>query len=169
MHTLALLLNAKRRRRGSIDFDLPEPVIRFDPQGNMASIVRSERGWSHRLIEEFMLSANECVATWVEAQAPSLYRIHEMPDPKRIIDFEDTAATFGYSLGLSSLPVKRFEMKSDRRENRLPRQRPLPPRQDPRSRPQPRSPSHPRCTSVSPPKSPEPPRSASSPSSCSAA
>ena len=118
MHTLALLLNTKRRRRGSIDFDLPEPVIRFDPQGNMASIVRSERGWSHRLIEEFMLSANECVATWLEAHTPSLYRIHEMPDPKRIIDFEDTAATFGYSLGLSSLPVKRFEMKSDRRDSR---------------------------------------------------
>ena len=62
MLELALKLNAKRKRRGSIDFDLPEPVIQFDPQGNMESIVRSERGWSHRLIEEFMLSANECVA-----------------------------------------------------------------------------------------------------------
>jgi ribonuclease R len=118
MHTLALLLNAKRRRRGSIDFDLPEPVIRFDPQGNMASIVRSERGWSHRLIEEFMLSANECVAHWLEAQAPSIYRIHEMPDPKRIVEFEETAGTFGYSLGLTSLPVKKVSMKSDRREAR---------------------------------------------------
>jgi ribonuclease R len=118
MHTLALLLNAKRHRRGSIDFDLPEPVILFDPQGNMASIVRSERGWSHRLIEEFMLSANECVAHWLEAQAPSIYRIHEMPDPKRIIEFEDTAATFGYSLGLTSLPVKKVQMKSDRRDAR---------------------------------------------------
>ena len=63
MLELALKLNAKRKRRGSIDFDLPEPVIQFDPQGNMESIVRSERGWSHRLIEEFMLTANECVAT----------------------------------------------------------------------------------------------------------
>jgi ribonuclease R len=118
MHTLALLLNAKRKRRGSIDFDLPEPVIRFDPQGNMASIVRSERGWSHRLIEEFMLSANECVAHWLEAQAPSIYRIHEMPDPKRIVEFEETAGTFGYSLGLTSLPVKKVAMKSDRRDAR---------------------------------------------------
>ncbi len=118
MHALALLLNAKRHRRGSIDFDLPEPVIRFDPQGNMASIVRSERGWSHRLIEEFMLSANECVAHWLEAHAPSIYRIHETPDPKRIIDFEETAGSFGYSLGLSSLPVKRVQMKSDRRDAR---------------------------------------------------
>ncbi|WP_213804094.1 RNB domain-containing ribonuclease [Granulicella sp. dw_53] len=119
MLELALKLNAKRRRRGSIDFDLPEPVIRFDPKGNMESIVRSERGWSHRLIEEFMLSANECVATWIERQGvASVYRIHETPDPKRIVDFEETAAGFGYSLGIGNLPVKRMTMKSDRRDVR---------------------------------------------------
>jgi ribonuclease R len=119
MYELALKLNAKRHRRGSIDFDLPEPVIEFDPDGNMESIVRSERGWSHRLIEEFMLSANECVATWIESNAiPGIYRIHETPDPKRILDFEETASGFGYSLGFSSLPVKRMTMKSDRREAR---------------------------------------------------
>ena len=119
MLELALKLNAKRRRRGSIDFDLPEPVIQFDPQGNMESIVRSERGWSHRLIEEFMLSANECVATWIESQGvASIYRIHETPDPKRVIDFEETAAGFGYSLGIGNLPVKRMTMKSDRRDVR---------------------------------------------------
>ena len=93
MYELALKLNAKRHRRGSIDFDLPEPVIQFDPDGNMEAIVRSQRGWSHRLIEEFMLSANECVAHWIEAQGvPRIYRIHEMPDPKRIVDFEETAS-----------------------------------------------------------------------------
>jgi ribonuclease R len=119
MYELALKLNAKRHRRGSIDFDLPEPVIEFDPDGNMESIVRSERGWAHRLIEEFMLSANECVATWIEKNAvPSLYRIHEMPDPKRILDFEETASGFGYSLGFSSLPVKQVTMKADRRDVR---------------------------------------------------
>ena len=119
MLELALKLNAKRKRRGSIDFDLPEPVIQFDPQGNMESIVRSERGWSHRLIEEFMLSANECVAHWIEAQeVGSIYRIHETPDPKRIVDFEETAAGFGYSLGIGNLPVKRMTMKSDRRDVR---------------------------------------------------
>jgi ribonuclease R len=119
MYELALRLNAKRNRRGSIDFDLPEPVIEFDPQGNMESIVRSERGWAHRLIEEFMLSANECVATWIEKNTvPSLYRIHEMPDPKRILDFEETASGFGYSLGFSSLPVKQVTMKADRRAAR---------------------------------------------------
>jgi ribonuclease R len=134
MHELALLLNQKRHRRGSIDFDLPEPVIQFDPQGNMAAITRSERGWSNRLIEEFMLTANECVAHWLEAQtllssfaggggsasvlSGSIYRIHELPDPKRILDFEETAATYGQTLGFSSLPVKKFTMKSDRRSSR---------------------------------------------------
>ena len=119
MYDLALKLNAKRHRRGSIDFDLPEPVIQFDPDGNMQAIVRSQRGWSHRLIEEFMLSANECVAHWIEANdIPGIYRIHETPDPKRIVDFEDTAAQFGYSLGFSSLPVKRIQTKGDRRNTR---------------------------------------------------
>ena len=119
MLELALRLNAKRVRRGSIDFDLPEPVVEFDPDGNMKAIVRSERGWSHRLIEEFMLSANECVATWLERQGiPSIYRIHEMPDPKRIVEFEETAAGFGHSLGLGNLPVRKLTMKSDRRDSR---------------------------------------------------
>lgn len=119
MLSLALLLNRKRQRRGSIDFDLPEPVIAFDPDGNMQSIVRSERGWAHRLIEEFMLSANECVARWIEENGiPGIYRIHETPDPKRILDFEETASGFGYSLGFANLPVKRVTMKSDRRDAR---------------------------------------------------
>ncbi len=118
MQELAVLLNGKRHRRGSIDFDLPEPVISFDPQGNMAAITRSERGWSHRLIEEFMLTANECVAHWLEARGASIYRIHELPDPKRILDFEETAAAYGQSLGFSSLPVKKFTMKSDTRSAR---------------------------------------------------
>ena len=49
---------------------------------------------------------------------PSIYRIHEMPDPKRIVDFEETASGFGYSLGFGSLPVKRMTMKGDRRDVR---------------------------------------------------
>ncbi|MGC9199590.1 MAG: ribonuclease R family protein [Acidobacteriaceae bacterium] len=124
MLQLALRLNAKRVRRGSIDFDLPEPVVEFDPDGNMKAIVRSERGWAHRLIEEFMLSANECVAHWLEgrglnrAGVPSLYRIHETPDPKKIVEFEETAAAFGHSLGIGSLPVRTITLKADRRELR---------------------------------------------------
>jgi ribonuclease R len=116
MRDLALILNRKRERRGSIDFDLPEPVIEFDEFGLMRSIARSERNMAHRLIEEFMLSANECVAQHLESRRiASLYRIHEKPDAKRVYDFEVIAATFGYSLGVGALPIQRLQMKADRR------------------------------------------------------
>ena len=115
MKDLALILNRKRQRRGSIDFDLPEPVIEFDEQGLMQGVARSERNIAHRLIEEFMLSANECVAQYLEARVPSLYRIHEKPDAKRVYEFEVTAATWGYSLGVGSLPIRRVQLKGDRR------------------------------------------------------
>ncbi|MHB1022427.1 MAG: ribonuclease R family protein [Acidobacteriaceae bacterium] len=119
MHELSLLLNKKRVRRGSIDFDLPEPLIEFDELGAMQGVVRSQRKWAHRLIEEFMLAANECVATWLEHQAiPSIYRIHEKPEPKKVVEFEDTAAGFGYSLGLGNLPVRRIQTRGDRRDQR---------------------------------------------------
>ncbi|MGC1782471.1 MAG: RNB domain-containing ribonuclease [Acidobacteriaceae bacterium] len=117
MYTLAQLMNARREQRGSIDFDLPEPVIQFDEQGRMRGIVRSERSWANRLIEEFMLAANECVASWIESlEVPSIYRIHEKPDAKRVANFEEIAAHFGYSLGLGALPVKRMELRGDRRD-----------------------------------------------------
>jgi ribonuclease R len=116
MQRLAEILNRKREVRGSIDFDLPEPAIQFDEHGAMIAVTRSTRNWAHRLIEEFMLSANECVASWLSEHAPALYRIHEKPDPKRILDFEDVAAGFGYSLGIGNLPVKRFSMKHESRE-----------------------------------------------------
>jgi ribonuclease R len=116
MRDLALILNRKRERRGSIDFDLPEPVIEFDELGLMKSISRSERNIAHRLIEEFMLSANECVAHDLESRnVGSLYRIHEKPDAKRVYDFEVIAATFGYSLGVGALPIHRVQTKTDRR------------------------------------------------------
>ena len=118
MRDLALILRHKRERRGSIDFDLPEPVIEFDEQGLMKSITRSERNMAHRLIEEFMLAANECVAGYLEnKRIASLYRIHEKPDARRVYDFEVIAATFGYSLGVGALPIQRIQMKSDRRAN----------------------------------------------------
>ena len=119
MRELALILNRKRVRRGSIDFDLPEPVIEFDENGLMKSVTRSERNIAHRLIEEFMLSANECVASYLEKRhIASLYRIHEKPDPKRVYDFETIAATFGYSLGVGALPVKRVQLKGERSNRR---------------------------------------------------
>jgi ribonuclease R len=119
MRDLALILNRKRQRRGSIDFDLPEPVIEFDELGLMKSVTRSERNTAHRLIEEFMLAANECVAQYLETKrVASLYRIHEKPDAKRVYDFEVIAATFGYSLGVGALPIHRVQFKSDRRATR---------------------------------------------------
>ena len=117
MLMLAQKMNARREQRGSIDFDLPEPVIEFDDQGRMRGIVRSERTWANRLIEEFMLAANECVASWIESLGvPSMYRIHEKPDAKRVANFEEIAAHFGYSLGVGALPVKRIELRGDRRD-----------------------------------------------------
>ena len=116
MRELETILNRKRQRRGSIDFDLPEPVIEFDEHGLMKSITRSERNIAHRIIEEFMLSANESVAQYLEnKRVGSLYRIHEKPDAKRVYDFETIAATFGYSLGVGALPIQRMQLKADRR------------------------------------------------------
>ena len=116
MRDLAMILNRKRQRRGSIDFDLPEAVIEFDDFGLMKSITRSERNIAHRLIEEFMLSANESVAQYLEnKRVGSLYRIHDKPDAKRVYDFEVIASTFGYSLGVGALPIHRVQMKTDRR------------------------------------------------------
>jgi len=131
MKLLAEVLNHKRNRRGSIDFDLPEPIIEFDEFGAMKSVTRSERNWAHRLIEEFMLAANESVASWIEnLSVPSLYRIHEKPEARRVVEFEETAASFGYSLGVGNLPVRKFQTRGERREQhgrgRNPRQHEVP-------------------------------------------
>ena len=117
MRELAMILNRKRVRRGSIDFDLPDPVIEFDENGLMKGVTRSERNIAHRIIEEFMLAANESVASYLEGKhVASLYRVHEKPDPKRVYEFETIAAAFGYSLGVGPLAVKRMTMRSERRE-----------------------------------------------------
>jgi ribonuclease R len=131
MKRLAVLMNQRREERGSIDFDLPEPVIEFDEHGQMRGVTRSERTWANRLIEEFMLAANECVAVWIEdLGVPSLYRIHEKPEPRRVVQFEELAASFGYSLGLGPLPVKRVVTRAERRDShgrgRNPRQHEVP-------------------------------------------
>ena len=117
MRELALLLNRKRERRGSIDFDLPEPLIEFDQWGAMTGVTRAPRNIAHRIIEEFMLAANEAVASHLEsAGIASIYRIHEKPDPKRVMEFEEVAAHFGYSLGVGAIPVKKFGITDRRRD-----------------------------------------------------
>jgi ribonuclease R len=115
MKELALLLNKRRGARGSIDFDLPEAVIEFDDQGRMLSIARSERNIAHRLIEEFMLAANEAVAEYLEKRGvASLHRVHEKPDPKKVLEFEELAHAFGYSLGVEDLAERRITVRHGR-------------------------------------------------------
>ncbi len=119
MRELALILNRKRSKRGSIDFDMPETNIELDMSGQMIGVTRAERNIAHRIIEEFMLAANEAVAGHLETAAvPALYRIHERPDPKRVMEFEEIAAHFGYSLGIGAIPVKRFPVVERRRDGR---------------------------------------------------
>jgi ribonuclease R len=116
MRELAEILQRKRYKRGSIDFDLPEPLIEFDETGVMTGIARSPRNIANRIIEEFMLAANEAVAarlahTSESDGGPAIYRVHEQPDPKRIMEFEEVAAQFGYSLGVGAIPVSRHRYK----------------------------------------------------------
>jgi ribonuclease R len=100
MKKLALLLMQNRRKRGSIDFDLPEPEIIIDlTTGKMTGVMKAERNLAHRIIEEFMLLANEVVATHISnSEAPGIYRVHEPPPPEKIMDFAAVAATLGYQL-----------------------------------------------------------------------
>jgi ribonuclease R len=115
MKELALRLNVRRQARGSIDFDLPEPVIEFDSAGRMQGIVRSERNIAHRIIEEFMLAANEAVAQYLQRRGiASLRRVHEKPDPKKILEFEELAHAFGYSLGVEDLMERRVSVRHGR-------------------------------------------------------
>ncbi len=109
MRELALILTRKRARRGSIDFDLPEALLEFDEFGEMTGVTRAPRNIAHRLIEEFMLAANEAVASHLEAAGvPMIFRIHDRPDPKRVLEFEEVASRFGYSFGAGAARVKRF-------------------------------------------------------------
>jgi ribonuclease R len=97
MDELARLMRQRRYERGSLDFDLPEPKLVLGASGEMTGIVASERLDSMRVIEEFMLAANEAVAAQLHrADVPALYRIHERPDPERVEEFCELVASLGY-------------------------------------------------------------------------
>jgi len=99
MQELCLILAKKRYRRGSVDFDLPEAEMEFDAKGRVIRVVPAERNISHRIIEEFMLLANEAVAERLATSGgPGLYRIHEKPDPLKVDDFATFALSLGYRL-----------------------------------------------------------------------
>jgi len=115
MKELALLLNARRNEKGSIDFDLPEPVIEFDEEQKMTNITRSERNIAHRLIEEFMLAANRAVAGYLLKRGiAALHRVHEKPDAKKVLEFEELARAFGYSLGVENLHQREIAVRHGR-------------------------------------------------------
>ncbi len=100
---LALALQKKRRQRGSIDFNLPEPEFTLSDAGGVSEISRSERNFANQLIEEFMLAANEAVAELATASmVPAIYRVHEPPDPVKTEDF----FTFAKTLGLHLPPLE---------------------------------------------------------------
>ncbi len=101
MAELTRVLNNRRRARGAIDFDLPESEIRYDPDANVLGIFKSERTFAHRLIEEFMLAANEAVAEHFASRGlPFIYRIHEPPDRLKVEEFAAIAARFGHRFEL---------------------------------------------------------------------
>jgi ribonuclease R len=112
MKELALILMEMRKKRGSIDFDLPEPEIIIGLTGKTEGIIRAERNLAHQLIEEFMLAANEAVAHSVAARGISLlYRVHENPDPAKLQTFQEFVFGFGYEFKLVEDKVKPSELQ----------------------------------------------------------
>ncbi|HUP88196.1 MAG TPA: ribonuclease R, partial [Longimicrobiales bacterium] len=102
---LSRKLRQKRMERGSLDFDLPEARVVLNKEGEPTDIKKIERLESHRLIEDFMLLANEIVAKkGSRAELPYLYRIHERPDDERIAQLGEFAKTFGYSISQKKKP-----------------------------------------------------------------
>src|SRR5918911_1189481 len=127
MRELFQILNDARRRRGSIDFDLNEAEVIMDEGGVVEAIIALERNVAHRLIEEFMLLANETVASYLESQdAPTLYRIHEEPDILKVAKFEDFISGFGYSLAapVNALRPRHFQKLLERIEGK-PEEKPI--------------------------------------------
>ncbi len=103
MRELAMILREKRALRGSIDFDLPEADIIIDLRGQPENIIKAERNIAHKIIEEFMLAANETVAThlsWLDV--PSIYRVHEEPAQEKLADFRELVFNLGYQLKVTS-------------------------------------------------------------------
>ena len=107
MRELFEVLSGRRRRRGSIDFDLGESEVVLDEAGLVEAIIAAERNVAHRLIEEFMLLANETVAEYLEQRGiPAIYRVHEEPDVLKVEQFEEFVSGLGYSLAAPANAVR---------------------------------------------------------------
>ncbi len=112
MAELASLLRERREARGSIDFDLPDADVVLDDEGLVVGIVPESRSVAHRLIEEFMLAANEAVAKkLLFSRQPAVYRVHDRPDPDRLVDLREVLESFGYELkgDLADVPPSAFQ------------------------------------------------------------
>ena len=97
---LAALLRRKRFEYGSLDLDFPEVKVCVDQHGKPIRLERVENDESHQLIEEFMLAANEAVARELKKRAiPTIYRVHENPDPEKLAEYREFALSFGYKVG----------------------------------------------------------------------
>lgn len=112
MEKLALLIYQTRKARGNLDFDLPEAEIVLDLQGTPENIIRAERNIAHRIIEEFMIAANEAVARHLtEKEFPTLYRVHEGPDREALEALAPFLLSLGYRLPISKETVKPIEIQ----------------------------------------------------------
>ncbi len=106
MRRLAKILRNDRFKGGSLDFDLPEPEVKIDQSGEVVDIAVRARKESHKLVEEFMLMANKCVAHYfMNLNLPTLYRVHDQPDIEKIQAFREFAKSFGYDFQISD-PVR---------------------------------------------------------------
>src|SRR5947209_7119241 len=97
---LAALLRQKRFEHGSLDLDFPEVKVWVDKRGHPVRLERVDNDESHQLIEEFMLAANEAVARELKKRAtPTIYRIHENPDPEKLAEYREFVLSFNYRVG----------------------------------------------------------------------
>ncbi|WP_022820139.1 ribonuclease R [Fusobacterium russii] len=111
MQELSKILRNKKYKRGSIDFELPEIKVSLNEDGTVAEIGQRERGEGEKIIEDFMIVANEVVAErifWLEI--PSIYRTHEKPTRESIASLNETLAKFGYKIpNLDNIHPKQFQ------------------------------------------------------------
>jgi ribonuclease R len=99
MADLSQKLRHRRVERGVLDFDLPEPEVILNLQGETEEIIQTERNLAHQIIEEFMIAANEAVAHFIEEKGiPSIYRIHEPPQQEAIEEFRRFVSHLGYKM-----------------------------------------------------------------------
>jgi ribonuclease R len=119
MEELARILIKMRTQRGAIDFNLPESVFEFDDEGRIAGVLKADRNIAHRIIEEFMLLANETVAGhFQKLGVPSLYRIHEEPETQRVIEFAQLAQAYGYTFPYGEVGSKDYQRLSKQLEGK---------------------------------------------------